>query len=187
MLTDGDAFPPPSLTATSVGWFSSAVAAVAGGPLPKEGRVVSWGRSWIYPCTGITVWCKWAAQPWGAAPVCSHGSIDILKSPTLSARATAGNSSTESPAISAWAGPADTWAVAAAAAAAGGGMARSRPVRYVFSHTISSRRSPSKSRKMVSIKYKQTGGRLPSTKGKQLRRVARLGHENSSNEDCHPS
>ena len=46
-----------------------------------------------------------------------------------------------------------------------GGMARSRPVRYVFSHTISSRRSPSKSRKMVSIKYKQTGGRLPSTKG----------------------
>ena len=33
MLTDGDAFPPPSLTATSVERFSSAVAAVAGGPL----------------------------------------------------------------------------------------------------------------------------------------------------------
>ena len=39
MLTDGDAFPPPSVTATSVERFVSAVAAVAGGPLPKEGRV----------------------------------------------------------------------------------------------------------------------------------------------------
>ena len=36
-------------------------------------------------------------------------------------------------------------------AAAGGGRARSRPARYVFSHTNSSRRSPSKSRNMVSI------------------------------------
>ena len=34
----------------------------------------------------------------GAAPVCSHGSIDILKSPTFSARAATGTSSTESPA-----------------------------------------------------------------------------------------
>ena len=42
-------------------------------------------------------------------------------------------------------------------------------MRYVFSHTISSCRSPSKSRKMASIGYEQTGGLLPSTKKKQLR------------------
>ena len=115
MLTDGDVLPPPSLIATSVGIVSFAVPAVAGGPPPKEGRVVSWGRSWTYPWTGITVWCKCDAHPWGAAPVCSHGSIAILKSPTLSARAATGTSSTESPAIPAWAGTADAWAVAAAA------------------------------------------------------------------------
>ena len=45
-------------------------------------------------------------------------------------------------------------------------------MRYVFSHTISSRRSPSKSRKMVSIECNQTGGLLPSTTRKQLRREA---------------
>ena len=65
----------------------------------------------------------------GAAPVCSHGSIDILKSPTLSARATAGKSSTESAAISAWTGPADTRAVAAAAAGGGHGTKSPSEVR----------------------------------------------------------
>ena len=41
ITTDGDAFPPPSLIAASVGIVSLAVPAVAGGPPPKEGRVVS--------------------------------------------------------------------------------------------------------------------------------------------------
>ena len=42
-------------------------------------------------------------------------------------------------------------------AVAGGGRARSRPVRYVFSRTNSSRRSPSKSCNMVSIGHKAWG------------------------------
>ena len=65
-----------------------------------------------------------------------------------------------------------------------GGVLRSLETLAAASHTISSRRSPSKSRKMVSIECKQTGGLLPSAKGKQLRRVAR---ETSSTEDCHHS